>query len=289
MAVNAIEMSISDWSEVPDNPRQRDTIKRAKSASRKHLKQYSKLHRVVFAATKNGSILCKLDGHTRSCLWDSGELESPACGKVLVCLFEVANVAEAKALYDQLDSGSAVKKPSDAIFGAARELGFSLNSHLLRSCAFATQLKIATSGKKFSGDIYSMVNDWKFELKELDSLALTSGNTILISLMLVAMRLDGVEKAGEFFTLLDQDKGSKINGSSDGIQLVTSMLKVRRAEGRTAGYDNLMQICGQTWTGYGFWKRGETKKRDLLAIADFNSVVQAMNATKSQHKSLVAK
>ena len=288
MAVNVIEMSVSDWSKVPDNPRQRDTIKRAKNASRKHLKSYSKLHRVVFAATHNGSLLCKLDGHTRACLWDSGELETPHCGKVLVCLFEVASTEEAKELYDQLDSNSAVKKPSDMIFGAARELGFCLNSHLLRSCAFANQIKIATSGKKFSGNIYEMIKDWQKELQWLDAMAMTSGNTILISVMLVAIRLDGVVKAAEFFSMLDSDKGTKIDGSSDGIQLVSSMLKVRRAEGRTSGYENLIQICGQVWTGYGIWKRGETKKRDFLAIADFNAVVQTMNAT-AKHKSPIAK
>lgn len=273
MAVNAIEMSVSDWVDVKDNPRQRNTEKRASSAARKHLSDYQKIHRVVFAATKNGNILCKLDGHTRALLWDAGELSHPPEGTVVVNLIEVGSLDEAKEVYDQLDAPPSVKKPSDKIFGACRERKIRLTSHLLRSCAFSTQLKIATTGKRFSGDIYEMVDAWGSELKQLDSWGLTSNYTILIAVMLTAIRMDGEVHPKEFFSLLDTEGGTKTAKGYDAVQLLNDVISVRRAEGRTSGYENLMQIAGQAWTAYTMHKDGKRKLRAGLKAANFTNVV----------------
>lgn len=280
----SIEMSVLDWIAVKDNPRQRNTEKRAKQARLKHLSKYQKVHRCVFAATHNGDILCKIDGHTRAMLWQMGELESPPDGKVEVVLIEVSGMNEAKELYDMMDAQLSVKKPSDNIYGACRELGFRLDSFLLRGCAFNTQLKIATTGKKFSGNTYAMVREWKKELIALDQLALSSQNTILISVMLTAIRLDGSVQAGEFFRNLDKNNGSKTNQGYDGIELLSQVLKIRRAEGRTAGWDNLLQICGQSWNAYQMWKDGKRCKGTSLKIADFNQVVCELNQTNTNKK-----
>lgn len=272
-----ISMSVTDWISVPDNPRQRNTEKRAKIARVRHLSKYQKPHRVVFAAVKDGAILCKLDGHTRALLWESGILETPPDGRVEVVVFEVSGLQEAKELYDMCDSQSVSKKPSDNIFGACRELGFRLDSYLLRGCAFATQLKIASSGKKFSGDVYKLVKDWKKELIALDQMAFTSKHTILISVMLTAIRHDGADVCGEFFNKLEGNEGVKSASGYDGIELLARTLDVRRAEGRTAGYDNLMNICGQAWSAYEMWKKGNVRKTSNLPIADFTKVVVELN------------
>jgi hypothetical protein len=266
-------MSVNDWIDVPDNPRQRDTEKRAKIARRKHLSRYEKPHRVVFAASKDGSILCKIDGHTRALLWKEGDLQTPPDGKVEVIIFEVSGLAEAKQIYDMMDAQSVSKKPSDNIFGACREMGFKLDSYLLRRCEFATQLKIATTGKRFTGDVYPMVKEWKKELVELDKMALSSRYTILISVMLTAIRYDGADKACEFFTKLENNEGVKSSSGYDGIESLARNIEVRRAEGRTAGYDNLINICGQAWSAYEMWKRGQMRKTAHLPIADFTKIV----------------
>jgi len=276
-----IEMSVVNWIDVPDNPRQRNTERRAKSARIKHLAKYQKPHRVVFAASKNGNILCKIDGHTRALLWKLGELDTPPDSKVEVVLFEVSGLQEAKDLYDMLDAQATVKVPADNIYGACRELGFRLDSYLLRRCAIATQLKIATTGKKFSGNLYAMVKSWKEELIALDKLNLGSGNTILISVMLVAIRRDGVDKAGEFFTKLEKNEGLKSTKGYDGIELLGRVMEVRRSEKRTAGYDNLMEICGQAWTAYEMWIHGKQRKNASLPIADFSKVISDINQLKT--------
>jgi hypothetical protein len=280
----AVEMSVLDWISIKDNPRQRNTERRAKSARRKHLASYQKIHRIVFAASRKGDVLCKLDGHTRALLWQLGELESPPDGKVEVVLIEVANIEEAKQIYDMMDAQPSVKKPSDNIFGACRELGFRLDSFLLRGCAFNTQLKIATTGKRFTGDSYAMVREWKDELIALDKMALSSQNTILISVMLTAIRMDGTEKPCEFFRSLERNEGVKTSAGYDGIELLSRVMAVRRAEGRTAGYDNLVQICGQAWTAYQMWKDGKRRKNTSLAIADFTRVVTDLNQSRKNTK-----
>ena len=277
-----IEMSVQDWIDVPDNPRQRNTESRAKVAHRRHLAQYAKPHKVVFAASKDGEIICKVDGHTRALLWKLGELDTPPDGKVEVVMFDVSGIKEAKELYDMLDSQVTVKKPADNVFGACRELGFRLDSYLLRKCSFATQLKIATTGKKFSGDVYAMVKEWKLELIALDKLALSSQNTILISVMLNAIRRDGVEKAGEFFAKLDQNEGVKSNKGYDGVEALARVLAIRRAEGRTAGYEHLMDICGQAWAAYTGWLAGSFRKTASLPMLDFTKVIIDLQPTKAR-------
>jgi hypothetical protein len=210
-------------------------------------------------------------------LWERGELETPPDGKVEVVLIDVDGLTEAKEIYEMLDAQASVKVPADHIYGACRETGFQLNSCLLRKCAFATQLKIATTGKKFYGDILQMVKSWKHELIALDSMQLQSQNTILIAVMLIAIRRDGLEKAKEFFHKLDKNQGLKSQKGYDGIELLGRVLQVRRSEKRTAGYENLMEICGQAWTAYEMWLAKSHRKTASLPIADFTKVVLSVN------------
>lgn len=281
-----ITMSLADWENVPDNPRQRNTERRAKEASRKHLSKYSKTHEMVTAAVKDGNIICKLDGHTRSYLWSIGKLEGPKSGKVLVQLIDVESIAEAKELYDQIDSGKALKKPSDIVYGACRENNFELSSPLLRACQFITQLKVADSGNKFCGDPYLLVRRWKSVLMELDALNLSSNYTVLIALMLIAIRKDGVENAGPFFQMLDKDAGIKDSRGPDGILALKLHMDIRRAEGRTAGYDNLIDILKRGYTCYSEWRKGRRVK-SLKSSDEVMDVINSFNDLKPKNKSLI--
>jgi len=281
-----IEMSVQDWIDVKDNPRQRNTERRANLAKTKHLSKYEAPHRFVFAAIRNGDVLCKLDGHTRAMLWSLGELELPPDGKVTVCLIEVSSYADAKHYYDCLDAGAATKQPCDTVFGATRENKFRLRSSLLRSCTFTTQLKIADSGKKFSGDINALVKKWKPILLSLDSLGLGSGFTVLISAMLLSIKRDGVEVAGPFWKGLDQDSGTKTAAGMDGIEALRRHIENRRAEKRVSGYDNLIDIVSRSLTAYSAWKDGRRIK--TLRTSDLTSWLPS-SAKKSQQQQTTRK
>lgn len=63
------KMSLHQWLQVPDNPRQRDTIRHATKAAKDHLSEPSLTHLEVSAAELPNGELLKLDGHTRSYLW----------------------------------------------------------------------------------------------------------------------------------------------------------------------------------------------------------------------------
>lgn len=123
-----IEMTVEEWIEVPDNPRQRDTIRRAKRARRKHLSEYNEMHCRVIAAMMDGELFCKIDGHTRAYLWEHGMLDRPPNGKVIAQLFSVSSIDEAKRLYTQTDSVEAVKQVRDVLEGFANEIGLELTS-----------------------------------------------------------------------------------------------------------------------------------------------------------------
>lgn len=274
-----IEMAVADWINVKDNPRQRNTIKRAQLAVRRHLSCCCKIHRYVYAASKNGHILCKLDGHVRAYLWQEGMLDLPPDGKVEVLLIEVASIREAKEVYEQLDSPPALKRPSDRVYGAARENGFALHSHLLRSCSFSTQLKVADSGSRFAGDVYLLVRKWKPQLIALDELDLTSNYTVLIAAMLVSIRRDGPDIAGPFWITLDRDEGTKFERGADGPEALHKHMEIRRAQRTTAGWENLWSLQCVAWDAYTKWS--DNKRVQRLKMADFGQVVEACSKEKA--------
>jgi len=276
MAITSvIEMTIPEWIAVKDNPRQRDTERHARIAANNHLSTYSHIHRIVWAAIdKGGNVLCKLDGHTRSYLWENSFLDVPPEGTVLVILVSVANMQEAKMYYDQLDNSRAAKKPSDAIFGACRENGISLHSPLLRLCQFSTQLKIANGGWDRL-DISKMIRTWKPYLIELDCLALSNRYSLLIAVMLRTIRSDGIAIAGPFWTKLDNNEGVKRSNGSDGIQQLHSMMEVRKAAGSLAGYANLMEISARAYEAYQGWKDGKLFTRVPRLSNSFSQLCQS--------------
>ena len=287
MSTNVLEMTIQDWSDVKGNPRQRNTEDRAEWAKRHHLAQYEKPHKWVMAAVMGGNLLCKIDGHTRDILWMDGSLGSPPDGKVSVILIDVDSIQEAKDLYDMLDSKRAVKTPNDIIFGACRENGFRLTSPLLKSCRFSNQLRLADAGKFGGRDVYELVKSWKPYLKALDALGLPSKYTILIAIMLIAVKRDGANVAGPFFVGLSKDLGQKESGGKmDGIEALSRHIDLRRAEGKTAGYENLSDILIRGWNCYVDWLDGK-KMRGVRAKDQITDVIAKLNAPKKGRKVMV--
>jgi hypothetical protein len=268
-----ITMSVSEWAQVADNPRQRDTERRAEYGRRGHLAEYHKTHDYVYAATMKGDVYCKLDGHTRSYLWQRGELEPPPSGKVHVILIDVTNKSEAMEIYDFLDSPKACKRNSDIVFGATRENKFRLRSSLLSSCQFGTQLKMADSGK-FHGDTKQLVRKWKAELLDLDSLGFPKKYPTLISSALLSIKRDGLEHARPFWKAVYQDAGTKDTRGADGIQALVQHMEVRKAEQRTAGYENVKDILARAWYAYEAWCDGRRIKR--LGEADISALIETI-------------
>ena len=73
-----------EWFTVPDCPIQRDTKRHADKASKSHLKQQSSAQWIVHMATLPDGRCFKVDGHTRSLLWEEGRLPVPEFLHVMV-------------------------------------------------------------------------------------------------------------------------------------------------------------------------------------------------------------
>jgi len=261
-----IKMSVKEWSVVPENPRQRDTTKRAKYARSKHLKEPHYIHRYVFAATRKGKLVCKLDGHARSYLWEHGQLPPPSDGIVEVMCVEVRSLKEAAAIYSKFDNPRAVESVSDSIYGFAKENKFGLASKLLSGCKFANQLRLAdgffrgTRGNS-QRDLERVVKEWKPYLLDLDSLGLSSKYKTLIGFMLIVIRKDGLGLASKFLSLLDGNHGTKNSKGMDGVECLHEHIKIRKLEKRMTGYGNLYDMTDSAWTAYNMWQSNKRAKK----------------------------
>jgi len=116
-AIKMVEMSVKEFTKIPDNPAQRDTFVHAKRARKGHLKTYHISHGRVAIAV-NGKERWKLDGHTRCYLWDEGTLKAPA--GLSVDVYKVEGRQEAADLYAVFDSHDAVESKQDQLTGAFR-------------------------------------------------------------------------------------------------------------------------------------------------------------------------
>jgi hypothetical protein len=256
------KMSVSDWIDVPDNPRQRDTICHAKKAKKKHLAKYSDTHEVVAAAMIDGEIVCKLDGHTRAHLWETGELRRPK--KVSVHCYSCSSLDGARALYSHFDNQDAVEGAKDRVTGACRENSIVLTSQMLRAYKFVVALQCATGlQRKEKENEYRLVKLWKDELIELDSWDLRNCHTSIKALALVLIANKG-EKAKEFFTLLDSNAGTKDPVSGyDGVMLLAMHLDACKSDGKTCGWENIKSIFETAYACYHFFLDGRRLKRKV--------------------------
>lgn len=247
MAAIIRKMSVSEWINVPDNPRQRDTVRHARKAKRTHLATSEEPHQVVMAAMMDGEVRWKLDGHTRAYLWENGELPTPTSKLTVIC-FSVKNQSEAKRLYLMFDNQAAAENACDRLSGACREHGIPLASPLLRSHKFVLALQCASNEKQPRRE-YDYVKMWKDELIELDSWDLGSGShTSFVSLALVLIANGHQVKAKEFFTKLDKDQGIKDDKGSDGVQALNNHFIERRSGRTTAGWDNIEDLFERSYT-----------------------------------------
>ena len=214
-------MTVQQWAAVMDNPIQRDTLRHAEEALKKHLKSPSPEHAHVWAAALPGGDLVKLDGHTRSLLWSDGRLKAPDV--VYVDVVRVDSMNSAKELYKHFDSQAAVEGAKDRLSGAYRVNGIAAESSVLRSGAVTTALKLLSSS---GSDVYKNVTAWKRELLMLDSIGATSSrfNSGMISGALAMLRVRG-ERAIDFIRMVQMDAGTRDESGSDGVDAIGRYVK----------------------------------------------------------------
>ena len=170
-------MSVKEFSKIMDNPLQRDTEAHAVKALKDHMSQYHPSHAKV-AVAKVGKVLYKLDGHTRSYLWDKDQLESP---DELSCdIYVVETKEEAVELYKHFDSQKAVENKGDQILGALKYMGIrNYSPTFARSIGLANAIQtidIAMGHPRPRIDTDVLLKPWKKEIKALISLGFDKNN-----------------------------------------------------------------------------------------------------------------
>jgi hypothetical protein len=258
MAVRSIVMSVDDFISVPDNPRQRDTEAHARKALRSHLRKSSPTHVNVSAAAIGGTVICKLDGHTRSLLWSTGKLSRPK--SLMVTVYEVNSLEEAKELYTHFDNSSAAESSSDKLSGACREHGVTLRSGLFRKHDFNTALKFAHSLRATSSNRteYELICDWACVLEIADSWMLPKNafkGTGVVCLLLVAIASErfSLDKIESFAKKYAADEGRKEGARMDGVQALSSHITRRRLENQMTGYENIYDMTSRGYSCLAAW------------------------------------
>lgn len=248
------KMLTEEWIRVADNPIQRDTEKHAAKA--KHLMTPHPTHSVVHAAELPSGKLVKLDGHTRALMWKRKDIPAPT--QVTVVVYMAKDMAEVEQLYKDFDSKDALETNRDKAFGAFRRHNFQPQSDLLASGALTYALRLAygvniglrvtsamspspsnSSGKTKSedtatmrvkaADIYTMVDEFSYELNALDAFGLGRGSIPagIVAAFIVSYRRYG-RKVTPFWTGVFGGHGSKISGQMDAIQALIELMLSRR-------------------------------------------------------------
>lgn len=216
-------MTPYEWSQIPDNPRQRDTEYRAKKA--KHLHTLEPSHLLVHMAEWEGG-MCKLEGHTRGKVWiDMPEI---APDSIDVRVYVVADEEEAKRLYGHFNSKEEVETVTDRLYGSLREQNIKTESSLLSGCRFTNPCRqahtYATKKSNPSGGHKAAIREcvafFRDEIVAMDAMHFSKhkGLGCALCCYIMARRKHG-ELCDEFFDRYNKDEGIKNGKSRDCIQV----------------------------------------------------------------------
>ena len=264
-------MTPEEWFTVPDNPIQRDTKQHADYASKKYLFEKVSSQWVVHMATLPDGQCFKLDGHTRSLLWEEGRLQAPK--EVLVAVHPCRTIEEVQRLYTTYDNQSYGEKAPHKVFGAFRLHGISPESSLFRKCCLATVMRwLSDTGS----DLYEAIGFWKNEIVAFDGIGPVYGSLYPSGVVTGALatffrRHPG--PASEFWLGYQDDRGSKSGALRDGIQAFREYLPYWRV---SINRDNTADVYDlacrsisafESWRTKRFYKSiriGRTDMRDYL-------------------------
>ena len=268
-----ITMSVADWIEIPDNPRQRDTERHARRA--KHLLTPAPTHRrVSMAMTPDGNRKWKLDGHTRALLWRRNEVQRPP--DLNVSIFLVTSQIEAEELYVQFDAAEAVETGSDKVFGAYQALGYRPESKYLMMAGINTAVRVAqglAEGMRRASkeSIYRLIGDWLQEIQRIDQINPDHRrfNSALLAAALVAFRKHpDDDRVFDFLTRYNDDAGEKIGDMRDAVEALSHfMLEARGEMGKKRNVDaSRYAVIGKALAAVEAFRRNATYTRGFAGI-----------------------
>ncbi|MDY7116554.1 hypothetical protein RAN53_09345 [Halomonas sp. SSL-5] len=277
-------MTTDEWARIEDNPIQRNTELHAKKARNKHLKKLSPTHaRVSMAKLVTGEEF-KLDGHTRSHLWQEGSLEAPQV--LFVDVYHVRNMQQVEDLYKQFDSPYSTETATDRLHGAFRLHGFNPRSGLIihggvTSAVQTLTANHGTSTKQFS--VYEEITPWMDAIRIVDEKGFTSSDfpAGLLSAMLLTSRVYGPD-AMDFWQSYANDEGVKMPGGERcPIEALSWWMRVRSGDkDANKGRGNILEICERAISAFEAWRSGGSYKNAKPKRSDVRSYMRRKLPTK---------
>ncbi len=261
-----VQMSATDWLNIPDHPRRRDTERQARKPHWQQLQTARgaalESMRWVVAAELHEQLF-KVDGHTRALLWATGRLPHPQT--VFATVYRCQSRADLNELYTAFDTQAAAETVFDRVTGAFREHGLVLKSKRLRSGTIADALSIATRGvargEDAEGDtsddfnVYEAVEFFAPELQLLDTV--NPQNEIfytgLLAASFLALALDPATL--DFFRRVSHGAGEARDGALDppaGVLASVARLKKKHARFRR----DQERLCASTLAAVELWRQG---------------------------------
>ena len=231
-------MTPAEWYTVPDNPVQRDTKRHADQAAKKHLTKSISAHWIVHMAKLPDGRCFKLDGHTRSLLWEDGRLEAPE--QLMVITHLCQDIEEVKTHYSTHDNRDAGEKAPDIVYGGFRLHGINPQSSLFKKCMLATVMRILPN----TGDNqYNNIGKWKSEIIAFDEADPVYGPLYpsgVVAGALATFRRHP-EAAAEFWSTFQADGGCKEGTTRDGVQALREYIPINRS---SSGRDGSTELYG---------------------------------------------
>jgi hypothetical protein len=269
-----MEMTPSEWSLIPANPRQRDTERHLRKA--KHLLTPNPTHaRVAMAVSPKGE-RWKIDGHTRSLAWDRNMVQPPPI--LYVDAYPVRDAAAAAELYRCFDAKEAVETAGDQVSGAYREHGFVPQSKLFASGILANSIRLADglsrgnrqATRPSEASVYRVFGDWINEVRALDELNVNKRRFPgpIVTAALLSFRKRG-KNARDFWRLFSEDAGEKLAGAIDPVEALSRFMLENRVVGGP------VEMVGKALAAFEAHEEHRTITRNLQAIDPSRYLVRA--------------
>lgn len=267
------EMTVEDWIALPHHPHQRNTVRHSRAVHLKRAKEAAGAvanHLAHVVAARLDGTHYKVDGHTRSYLWERGKLPRPAI--LHVTIYPVSSRAELDALYEVFDASTAAKTRYDQVYGGYQECGFQPRSKRLKHGFLNDALNIALRGgirgqqSRALPDVnlYRAVAVFKPELELLDSIdpeprPFYSG---VVAAALIGLTLYPPTRVLEFFKKLQNGEGNRKDGRSDPVDAVLNVVQQMTLERRAAQTARQAELCARTLRGLLTWLAGPETQRN---------------------------
>lgn len=266
-------MSLGEWFNIEDCPIQRDTERHAQQALKKHLKEPSPTHANVSAAKCSNGEIYKLDGHTRSFLWQSGQLEPPS-DHLYVDMYYCDNMSQVEDLYQQFDNASAAENLRDKLYGAFRLNNFFPQSALIQNGGIASALSTILGIQFHRHSIYNAITPFIQSLRVIDSedFSIKPFISPVLAAAIVTIHKDK-DEALPFWRAYANDEGFKHGHKKDGVQALTELVLSIRTNGGAWPNNKKMQLAGKSLSAYLAYKRNFMYTKNIKTT-DFAKYVQ---------------